>query len=391
MSKDSILKKNDFKKLLLFLLIIPFVAYPQQEKLLDGWEWETVLYHAGTNQVQMETQISLEGDRAAQRITNYYTRNGILEKVYSYYYTSFSDQKKDSTRQPVYWNSRVKFAEELIVTFYDVNFSKKISKKLSKKLDGLQTPNNFHEYAKTVKEFVYKKSSGWMYKKSLKGLYKNKWGFHSTAYDGVVSIYGTTNFQTYNYDENKKTHLYAETLFIHNRPIIRLFHNNVTQDNMGWGTEINVNFEMLEPEDINPNEFDIKFMVKLFFEDIFAVNKYYGSPSELITKLEKKKNIIFNNIVGLFETLEKDTIAKSFGIDNDDKVFIKIDPEKWAKASSIKRWYILYHELGHDILNLRHGEGGKMMFNFPLTNNLTLQDFADDKDYMFKYFLNIND
>ena len=49
---------------------------------------------------------------------------------------------------------------------------------------------------------------------------------------------------------------------------------------------------------------------------------------------------------------------------DDSKIVIKVDPKKWQNSSKQKKWYIMYHELGHDVLNLNHGEGGKMMFNF---------------------------
>ena len=62
----------------------------------------------------------------------------------------------------------------------------------------------------------------------------------------------------------------------------------------------------------------------------------------------------------------------------------QIDPEKWAKSSSQKRWYVLYHELGHDVLNLEHGQGGKMMFNF-VDRNYTWDEFFNDKQYMFNF------
>ena len=55
---------------------------------------------------------------------------------------------------------------------------------------------------------------------------------------------------------------------------------------------------------------------------------------------------------------------------------------EWSKASNPKRWYILYHELGHDVLNLKHGQGGKMMFNFT-EEDYTWYDLLKDKDYMF--------
>jgi hypothetical protein len=86
----------------------------------------------------------------------------------------------------------------------------------------------------------------------------------------------------------------------------------------------------------------------------------------------------------VFKTLEGEQIAVSRGMNDDTKVILEVDPVKWATASTPKKWYILYHELGHDVLNLNHGEGGRMMFNFPV-GEYTWDDFFKDRDYMFKY------
>ena len=87
-----------------------------------------------------------------------------------------------------------------------------------------------------------------------------------------------------------------------------------------------------------------------------------------------------------FESLEGNAAAISYGINRNDEVVIRIDPEKWANASTPTKWYILYHELGHDILNLEHGQGGRMMFNFP-TKEYTWKEFFKDRDFMFDYIL----
>ena len=86
----------------------------------------------------------------------------------------------------------------------------------------------------------------------------------------------------------------------------------------------------------------------------------------------------------VFKSLDGDQIAVSNGRNDDSKVILAVDPVKWANASTPKKWYIIYHELGHDVLNLNHGEGGRMMFNFPL-GEYTWDDFFQDRDYMFKY------
>ena len=92
------------------------------------------------------------------------------------------------------------------------------------------------------------------------------------------------------------------------------------------------------------------------------------------------------DIIPLFGKIGDKTIAESYGIYDDEKIILKIDPEKWAEASTAKRWYILYHELGHDVLNFEHGVGGKMMFNIS-KKDYTWNEFIEDRDYMFKTYL----
>ena len=92
------------------------------------------------------------------------------------------------------------------------------------------------------------------------------------------------------------------------------------------------------------------------------------------------------NIKVTFEELEGSTIALAFGKDNDNEIIIKVDPKNWENASLFKKWYILYHELGHDVLNLSHGEGGKMMFNFA-ERNYSWDEFIIDRNEMFHSYL----
>lgn len=117
------------------------------------------------------------------------------------------------------------------------------------------------------------------------------------------------------------------------------------------------------------NQYDLEAMVKFFLEDC------------------KKSNIKVPEIKTLnatFVPLEGDVIALSYAFGDDSLIKIKVDPEKWAKSNMEKRWYVLYHELGHDVLNLEHGQGGKMMFNFA-DKEYTWDDFFDDKDYMMNF------
>ena len=117
------------------------------------------------------------------------------------------------------------------------------------------------------------------------------------------------------------------------------------------------------------NQYDLEAMVKFFLEDC---KKFNIKVPEI------------NTLKATFEPLEGSVIALSFGYGDDTTIVIKADPEKWAKSSIEKRWYVLYHELGHDVLNLEHGQGGKMMFNFA-DKEYSWDDFFQDKEYMMNF------
>lgn len=118
-------------------------------------------------------------------------------------------------------------------------------------------------------------------------------------------------------------------------------------------------------EDVNV--YDLEAMIRLFLKDCEQNNIKLSSDYK---------------ITSTFETLDKGVLAKAYGIFNDEEIIIKVNPQDWSQASNPKRWYILYHELGHDVLNLQHGQGGKMMFNYS-EKDYYWGDFIKDKDYMF--------
>ena len=117
------------------------------------------------------------------------------------------------------------------------------------------------------------------------------------------------------------------------------------------------------------NIYDLKEMVKFFLEDCKRSNIKVPEIETLSTR---------------FEPLDDGVIALSYAMGDDSKIVIKVDPKKWQNSSKQKKWYIMYHELGHDVLNLNHGEGGKMMFNFA-DREYSWDEFYKDKDYMFNY------
>tara|TARA_B110000037_G_C17100082_1_gene497626 strand:+ start:1326 stop:2378 length:1053 start_codon:yes stop_codon:yes gene_type:complete len=154
--------------------------------------------------------------------------------------------------------------------------------------------------------------------------------------------------------------------------------------------------DTFEEEDLY---YDLELMVTIFVNDFVSYVEHFSnalkrdgfgknnSLKEYLNKLNSLKELIKNNkTYSVFEELEDQTIGKAFGINDNENIIIKVDPSKWLDSSPQNKWYILYHELGHDVLNLRHGQGGRMMFNYP-TKNYTWEDFFNDRHNMFIYFI----
>lgn len=139
------------------------------------------------------------------------------------------------------------------------------------------------------------------------------------------------------------------------------------------------------------NYMDLKAMVKVFGLDLISNNLTVYYKNLDFNFINDFLNKIFepydDHIIDAeFVSLKDNVLGVSLGIFNNKKIILRIDPEKWESATLLERWYTIYHELGHDVLNLKHGEGGRMMFNFSIDSDYKWEDFFEDRDYMFKYF-----
>jgi len=145
--------------------------------------------------------------------------------------------------------------------------------------------------------------------------------------------------------------------------------------------------------------YDLELMIKIFLEDFAAYIDDFserlkldvfrtGDNSAKINEFQLLKRLLTepNAVYSTFEELERGTIAVSLGKNNNDKIIIKVNPDSWLAAEPATRWYILYHELGHDVLNLNHGQGGRMMFNYP-TKQYGWHEFFEDRKNMFTYII----
>ena len=62
-----------------------------------------------------------------------------------------------------------------------------------------------------------------------------------------------------------------------------------------------------------------------------------------------------------FTSLEGSTIAVARGMNNNCEIDILVDITKWNNASHSERIFIMFHELGHDVYNLKHSDGLRLM------------------------------
>jgi hypothetical protein len=84
--------------------------------------------------------------------------------------------------------------------------------------------------------------------------------------------------------------------------------------------------------------------------------------------------------------LDQSILGLSMAKDNNALIKVKINRTNWTSTSSAKKWYVLYHELGHDVLNFNHFEGGPMM-NPISERGYSWSEFWQDRQLMFDSYL----
>ena len=73
----------------------------------------------------------------------------------------------------------------------------------------------------------------------------------------------------------------------------------------------------------------------------------------------------YKTYVYFVDDIATERIGGSYGKDNDDVIHIRIDRNKWSKLSKTQKKWVMFHELGHDVLNLDHSRVGIMRDRVP--------------------------
>lgn len=146
----------------------------------------------------------------------------------------------------------------------------------------------------------------------------------------------------------------------------------------------------LRIEEIRSNAFDadedFEMYVDKFYRDIEYHGIFKNRPGEMVIKFSKLDELSHtNHIHGL-----------SLGVGDDTKIEIYINPSSWKKFSKPLRYYLMYHELSHDVLNLDDYDydikfQGELMYPaISSYESMDMDDFIESSHRLFSSYNNVN-
>jgi len=125
---------------------------------------------------------------------------------------------------------------------------------------------------------------------------------------------------------------------------------------------------------------DFDMYVQKFYRDLEFYGIFPKKPREQIIKFSKLDQLDnTTHIHGL-----------SFGVNNDDKIEIYINPSTWRQFNKPMRYFLMYHELAHDVLNLDDLEAKswneeKLMYPaISSYENKNMDDFIESAHALFE-------
>jgi hypothetical protein len=127
-------------------------------------------------------------------------------------------------------------------------------------------------------------------------------------------------------------------------------------------------------------DIDFDFYVDKFYRDLGVYGIFPKRPTVQIIKFAS------------FDYIDDATHFHgiSYGIDDDDRIEIYINKSSWDEFNKQKRYYLMYHELSHDVLNLDDLEAspsneGKLMYPAIISyESITMDDFIEAFHSLFE-------
>ncbi|PKP60434.1 hypothetical protein CVT91_05190 [Candidatus Atribacteria bacterium HGW-Atribacteria-1] len=127
-------------------------------------------------------------------------------------------------------------------------------------------------------------------------------------------------------------------------------------------------------------EVDFEFYVDKFYRDIGNYGIFPKKPKKTIIKFAKLDQLDnATHIHGI-----------SYGANDDDIIEIYINPSTWYKFNKPMRYFLIYHELSHDLLNVDdlqyspENEGKLMYPALASYESKTMDDFIESSHALFE-------
>jgi len=128
------------------------------------------------------------------------------------------------------------------------------------------------------------------------------------------------------------------------------------------------------------SDIDFNFYVKKFYRDVEVYGVFPKKPKTTIIKLAKLDQLDnATHIHGI-----------SYGMNDDERIEIYINPSTWESFNKPMRYFLMYHELAHDVLNIDDlpdlpSNEGKLMYPAIATyESKTMDDFIESSHSLFE-------
>lgn len=142
--------------------------------------------------------------------------------------------------------------------------------------------------------------------------------------------------------------------------------------NQNGGMQKEVDYELFTTN-AYPLDFDYNFYLTKYYRDLNAVGISPVKPRFVTIKFVDMQ--FFKGLTHYH--------GISFGMSDDSKVEIYLNKDSWDSFNRGEKFWVMYHELSHDILNYDHtpsdklGEGSLMDPYFSTLDNISMDDFIE--------------
>jgi len=162
--------------------------------------------------------------------------------------------------------------------------------------------------------------------------------------------------------------------------VVVLFTSFIVYSSIRNQSEVNLYNEIAANSYESDENFEI--YVEKFYRDLEYYGIYPKKPKTTIIRLSRLDQLDnTTHIHGL-----------SFGSNDDDKIEIYINPSTWESFNKPMRYFLMYHELAHDILNVEDLEATsyneeKLMYpEISSYENKNMDDFIESTHALFEEY-----